>query len=397
MQITAEFAQSIVEEMEKIIHKNINFMNHEGQIIASIDKNRIGDFHEGALEVLRTKKKVVVREEKQLKGAKPGINLPVYLNNQIIGVIGITGKEEEVSHLGEVIKKMTEILIKEAYLEQQTELERRAKETFIDEWMEGNIDNDKLFASRGWMLGINVHLPRIAIVLDLIDFHDLIYDKLKAHQVDMKGELEVQTLRRHILKTIEDYFKYDQQNIVFMSGVSKYVILLTINANKSIHRQREIIQSQIEQIIEQVKGKYLTDVVAGVGRFHPDMSGVAKSYKEAKRSVEVAKKHKKILFYDQLGIESFIDEISQESKSDFIERILPIKDHEEMKQLMETLEVFFQCNQSLIEAADKLFIHKNTLQYRLKKIKDLTGYDPRKFMDAVMLYVALSFYQLSNK
>jgi carbohydrate diacid regulator len=78
MQITAEFAQSIVDEIGSFIQKNINFMNHEGKIIASIDQNRIGDFHEGALEVLRTKKKVVVQEDAQLKGTKPGINLPVY-------------------------------------------------------------------------------------------------------------------------------------------------------------------------------------------------------------------------------------------------------------------------------------------------------------------------------
>jgi carbohydrate diacid regulator len=397
MEITAEFAQSIVEEIEKIIHKNINFMNHEGQIIASIDKKRIGDFHEGALEVLRTKKKVVVKKDEQLKGAKPGINLPVYFNEQIIGVIGITGSEEEVGHLGEIIKKMTEILVKEAYLEKQTELERRARETFIDEWLEGNIDNEKLFASRGWMLGINVHLPRVAIVMDFIDFNDLIYDKLETHQIDVKGELEIQSTRRNILKTIEDNFKYEHENIVFMSGISKYVILLNINTNKTIHRQKEIIQSRIEQIIEMIKKKYFTDVAVGVGRFHADMRGIAKSYKEAKRAVEIARKHKKILFYDQLGIESFIDEISQETKQDFIERVLSVKEHEEIKQLIETLETFLQCNQSLSEAANKLFIHKNTLQYRLKRIKDVTGYDPRKFIDAVMLYVALSFYLLNNK
>jgi carbohydrate diacid regulator len=392
MEITAEFAQSIVEEIEKIIHKNINFMNREGQIIASTDKKRIGDFHEGALEVLRTKKKVVVKNDEQLKGAKPGINLPVYFNDQIIGVIGITGDEKEVGHFGEIIKKMTEILVKEAYLEQQMELERRARETFINEWLEENIDNEKLFASRGWMLGINVHLPRIAIILDLIDFNDLIYDKLKTHQIDVKGELKVQSTRSNILKMIEDYFKYEHENIVFMSGISKYVILMTVNTNKSIERQKEVIQSRIEQIIEMITKKYSTDVAAGVGRFHPDMRGTSKSYKEAKRTVEIARKHKKILFYDQLGIESFIDEISLETKLDFIERILPVKKHEEIKQLIETLQTFFECNQSLNEAANKLFIHKNTLQYRLKRIKDLTGYDPRKFTDALMLYVALSFY-----
>jgi carbohydrate diacid regulator len=61
------------------------------------------------------------------------------------------------------------------------------------------------------------------------------------------------------------------------------------------------------------------------------------------------------------------------------------------KEIIETLSCFFACNQSINKTAERLFIHKNTLQYRLIKIKEITGYDPRVFEEAVLLYLGLYF------
>ncbi|OCA87881.1 hypothetical protein A8F94_08570 [Bacillus sp. FJAT-27225] len=396
MDITPEIAQSIVEEMEKIINRNINFMNKDGKIIASIDRTRIGDIHEGALEAIQTGHKVVITESNLLKGAKPGINLPVFVNRKIVGVIGITGPEKVVDPFGKVIKKMAEILLKEAYLEKQTDLEIRAKESFTDEWISANWENDKLFAARGWILGINVHLPRVAVIIKLNDFNDYVYHKLKSSQANVEGELEIQKLRRTIQKTIENQFKYEKQDIVFSSESSKFIIVLTIDTNIDSKLQKTMIESRLKNVVTLLKEKHQLDVSVGIGRHHPEMGGIPKSYKEAMRAVAIAQKNKRITFYDQLGLESFIEEISFESRNDFIDRILRIKDYPEMEFSVRTLEVFFQSNQSINETAEKLFVHKNTVQYRLKKIKELTGYDPRKFSDAVLLHAALSFYSINN-
>src|SRR5690606_15692909 len=244
------------------------------------------------------------------------------------------------------------------------------------------------------ILGINVHLPRVAILINLNDFNDFIYSKLKSTQANVEGELEIQKYRRTIQKTIESHFKYEKQDIIIPSGSSRYVLLLTIDPNLDSKTQKESIVSRLEQIRTAIKSKYRIDTSIGIGRFHAEMTGVPKSHKEAKRAAAIASKNNRIEFYDQLGLESFIEEISAESRYDFIERILRIKEYPEMEQLLETAEAFFQSNQSINETADKLYVHKNTVQYRLKKIKELTGYDPRKFQDGVLLNVALSFYNI---
>lgn len=111
MQISKDFAQSIVTEMKKIINQDLNYINVDGTIIASTDKNRIGTFHEAGKLAAMNEKNIVIEYDEQYRGSRKGINLPVYYNNEVIGVIGITGEREEVEKYGKIIKRMTEILI----------------------------------------------------------------------------------------------------------------------------------------------------------------------------------------------------------------------------------------------------------------------------------------------
>src|SRR5690606_25125620 len=115
MIITSNSAQSIVEEISSIIGRNINFMNEDGVIVASTDAKRIGTLHAGALKVLETRDTLIVNKDNQLEGAKEGINQPIMLGDKIVGVIGITGAEDEVVKYGHIIRKITEILVKEEF------------------------------------------------------------------------------------------------------------------------------------------------------------------------------------------------------------------------------------------------------------------------------------------
>jgi carbohydrate diacid regulator len=164
--ISSEKSQYIVKELSNIIDRNINFMNDEGIIIASTDQSRIGLVHEGALVVLKTKKKLLVKEN-QFAGTKAGINLPVYFENRVIGVIGITATEPEVLKMAEIIRKMTEILIKEQLIDEQNEIINQSKEVFIRDWLEGRWKEDKVLSSRGWMIGLNVNLPRVVVTVHI--------------------------------------------------------------------------------------------------------------------------------------------------------------------------------------------------------------------------------------
>ncbi|MFC0524723.1 CdaR family transcriptional regulator [Pontibacillus salicampi] len=398
MIISNEVAQSIVEETQTIMKRNINFMNQDGRIIASMDRNRIGDYHEGAEQVLQQQQTVIISSKEQYKGAKPGVNLPVHLHEQVVGVIGITGEPQEVTQLGELVQRMTEILIKEAYLEDQIELENRAKETFINEWIANDFEDEKLFATRGMMFDINIHQPRVAVILELPALQEVFYENFTNATLDVREEVKLQRFRRDIERLIQQHFPEPNDHVLLPYGSSRYYILLSVNGRIDSKARKEKITYRMNKIQEGLFHTYHQPSVVGIGRLCLSPPSMKYSVEEAKRALRYAVDHSKPLFYfEDLGIESFLYDISPSVRADFLERILKPAELTKIPSILETLEVFYHNNGSITETADKLHVHKNTLQYRLKKVAAITGYDPRQLKDSTLLQIALSFYKAKEK
>ena len=115
MYIDNEMAQRLLDKIMKVIDYeiNINIMNEYGEIIASGDKGRIGKINLGALEVLKNSKNMnyfnFIDNDKE--SSRPGINMPLIFNNELIGVVGVTGDPKEIKLIANVIKMTTEMLI----------------------------------------------------------------------------------------------------------------------------------------------------------------------------------------------------------------------------------------------------------------------------------------------
>src|SRR5699024_10234755 len=120
--LTSYLAQSIVNKMMAQIPYNINMMDENGYILASGDISRINSLHVGAVEVIE-KKKTLTMKTAYGKNGLPGVNMPVFFENKVVGVIGITGDPEKVTPLASLLRVSTELLIKqEAYNKQQQQL-----------------------------------------------------------------------------------------------------------------------------------------------------------------------------------------------------------------------------------------------------------------------------------
>ena len=103
----SSMAQDFVEATSSLVGgRTINIMDREGTIIASTEKERIGTFHQGAAEVIATGKPVLI-ETKDLPrypGAKEGYNMPIFLKDELIGVVGIFGCEEQMLNVANLLK-----------------------------------------------------------------------------------------------------------------------------------------------------------------------------------------------------------------------------------------------------------------------------------------------------
>jgi len=408
MKITYKLAQSIVNKTMNILGKNINIMNGKGVIIGSGDKSRLNQFHEGAAHVIKEGKKLEIysKDINHLVGAKPGINLPIEHNNKIIGVVGITGEPNEVSPFGEVIKMTVEMMLQQEFLLKELQLEQQARENFIHDLISGRIGNDPdLFLTRGQIVGYDIIIPRVALVMDIYQFEKTAKQSLQAFKGSKEGEIHIQRLKNDVLKTIQGIFIDTPQEIVAYTGGDRFVVLKIINLDdpdeilrRKLFRTGKRIKNTISQ---QMKFK----VTIGIGEYHEDIRGISKSFKEATQALDVGTKLEgagDIYHVDNLGIGKLLAEIKGESQQEFMEKTIYSTNNNKEKKinetLLETLKAFFDNNLSISKTAQVIYVHRNTLLYRLRRVKEITGLDPKKFDDAIQLRIALKMriYQGNN-
>ena len=134
-------------------------------------------------------------------------------------------------------------------------------------------------------------------------------------------------------------------------------------------------------------------VVVGIGTVAAHLRDLAKSYKEAQIAIEVGKvfdTEKYIISYENLGIGRLIYQLPTTLCEIFLSEVFKKNSIDTLDQeTLFTINKFFENNLILSETARKLFVHRNTLVYRLEKIKKLTGLDLREFDDAITFKVAL--------
>ena len=215
MYISEVIAQTIVEEISREIHENINFMDGEGRIIASTDPVRIGMLHEGAARVIRENlKELYITSEMENATTRKGINLPITINGEIVGVIGITGEKERVAGYGNIVRRMTEIMVEDSLLRDSRRYDRRVRYRFIEEWIaRSGAVYDRNLIERGLRLGIDIEKPRRAIVI-----HFARYQMLSDTLEGQKHLEEMEASIRH--------FTEREKEILYLREPPKQVCLI---------------------------------------------------------------------------------------------------------------------------------------------------------------------------
>ena len=148
-----------------------------------------------------------------------------------------------------------------------------------------------------------------------------------------------------------------------------------------------------KQVEEALEGELNLKVVIGIGTVVGHIRELARAYKEAQVAIEVGKvfdTEKSIINYENLGIDRLIYQLPTTLCEMFLQEVFKKNPIDSLDQeTLFTINKFFENNLNVSETARKLFVHRNTLVYRLEKIKKLTGLDLREFDDAITFKVAL--------
>ena len=156
-------------------------------------------------------------------------------------------------------------------------------------------------------------------------------------------------------------------------------------------------QEELEKIAvsmeETLKNELYIKSVIGIGTVAEHLRNLADSYKEAQTAIDVGKvfdTERSIINYENLGIGRLIYQLPTTLCEIFLSEVFKKNSIDSLDQeTLFTINKFFENNLNVSETSRKLFVHRNTLVYRLEKIKKLTGLDLREFDHAIIFKVAL--------
>ncbi|MEK3854430.1 sugar diacid recognition domain-containing protein [Cytobacillus sp. FSL H8-0458] len=356
--LSYELAQEIVERTMKILNKNINVMNEEGIIIGSGEKERINQVHDGAVLVLKNGESVEIDEKSAagLKGAKPGINLPIRFHNDIIGVVGITGEPAQIRNYAELVKMAAELVLEQSFLLESVQWKQRLQSEIVNLLISDEPFDESWLEERAGFQGYDMNIPRTAIVLKLYE--------------------ELGTMNQKLINDIQ--FELGKQDLTGVTFNNEIVILKSGN------------HSEQNAVLKRVAGLSRRKAAVGIGKTSEKISGLKSSFRQAQQLTVLGPRLQPDADYYSyenywLEVELSMLGLKDTDTLSFYDRLLL---QDKKGELAHTLDVFMKDGGDLGKIADNLFIHRNTLRYRLDKITELTGRDPRNVKMMLELYVA---------
>lgn len=353
LRLTEQLAQNIVNKMMDVIPYNVNIMNSQGIIIGSGDVRRIGKIHEGAVKAIALKKLISIHEDRG--DAKPGVNMPIYFKNEIMGVIGISGDPDIVSQFAAIVNVTAELLINQEYIFIKERSKEQLKEEILYQWVFLNEAYEESFIKRAASIGIDLNIPRRAVVVSSKNSKKIIIDRLKSYIND-----------------------------------NEYVI--RINPQDMVLFLKE--DKRLNYRIKEIHKSFSENAIIGVGT---EQKIMAKCVQEALRGIEIIKKLNISMDLVEYSNIISIDALSNISyKEKYFNIIKSLQEEGKGPELVKTLLSFIEHNGEMNSVANDLHIHRNSLNYRMQKIQDITGKNPKNFMDLLELFTALVVFNVNS-
>lgn len=340
MELSKEIAQKIVKEMMETIPYNINIMNKNGVIIGSGDINRIGDVHEGAKEAIDKKFiNEVINEEDRMK---PGVNEPIIINGDVIGVVGITGDLDEVRKFSKLVRATAVLLIEQARVNEETQSRKINKQNFYHELCHRKVEYDDIFIKRAQYYGLDL-TKKINVVL-------------------VEGDIKSKDFMKFYQKQSHYCFLEDKKAVFFIKDNEDYRSFF-----KNIKDVKDISKISIG------KGEDILSI----------------TLEKAELAMEFGKKIKPThLIYNYEDLRFFIN-LENKDKEFSASASLNLDKYGNNVELIQTLQVYIEENGDINKVSKILNIHRNTLNYRLEKIEKLTGKNPKIILDLFELLCGL--------
>jgi carbohydrate diacid regulator len=353
-EIRKTMAQQIVDSIKEVCSCDINYINSRGIIFASTDAKRIGDFHEIGMKVVRTGQTIEVETDNSFFGTQKGVNIPIVYNHEVIAAVGLTGVPAQVRKYAQLAQRVTALLLREQELEAR-DYSQRSQLSYV-------------------VRALTTNLPIQ---------HSYVTQLLEQYQIDPEGlfcTIVIETGARASFQPDTELEWRIRQ--VFGEMGARLYSFEPPREHLLILEQERLRQGlpALRQLAQETQGR----VKLGIGTPRELMQQY-RSYTAAKVAVNSLFGTQSMAIFEELDLEIVLGTVPKESQRYFVEKILSGVTEKDR----ELLQSYYGCDMSLKQTCEVMYLHKNTLQYQLDRIWRSTGYNPRSFRDAVVLYTAL--------
>lgn len=352
IKLNPELAERFIKQIAQYTKYNINIIGETGYIIAS-SKNpeRVGNFHEVAYQIIRDHlEMLIIDDASDYFGVKNGVNLPLMLEKQVIGVVGVTGEPEKVEEIAFIIKLALETMI--AYEEQEyVRLYQKSKydQMYMALFEEKVVSREKteILAEQ---LKFDSRCIRIPIVLTFSE--------------EEKMDHVMSVLKKHYLA---------EQDMCWQQNNHHVLVYKSLSDKKE--KVFSLWKEDMEEWLSVLTGK-ISYVQAFVGTLQCRLQYYVKGLQHCQWLEKQAnKKQKNLFFMDYVGayIDSLVPEIELHAIYNVYDRYLETDFKNGFVEIMGSMK---ENNYNLVASSKEMFVHKNTLAFRMNKIKSVFNANP---------------------
>lgn len=337
-----EKRKRVFKKIYKLVDSTVLFMDSGGYVLESSDSSKLG-------EVL-----VIPKFDKELE-------INVHKGWSYRKVLDKNGKDYVLALDNK--KKETQMVMSLIAMIIEDEIDELTSEEIILEFIKGQLVEEVAIE----LLGSLIDEFNIKLIIGVLEYKSGL-------------EEEIESILRNLLP--EDYIiSYDNNHflLIFKNKVDSVLTTSIVSAisEELLMEPRLSIGSEVDGFMK-LKESF-NDAVLGLN--------ISKIYKNSER----------IVFYKELALPMMIEKMDKEVISHLYKNIssnihLVVDDQE----LIHTSHMFLENNLNVTDTAQKLFIHRNTLIYRLNKIQKLTGFDLKKFEDALNFYIGINMHTRLN-
>ncbi|SFA85566.1 carbohydrate diacid regulator [Pseudomonas sp. NFIX10] len=357
-----DLAQDIVDRAMAILPYNVNVMDNQGLILGSGERERVNTRHEGAQLVLANGRVVEIDEHTamHLKGVQPGINLPLMLDQRLIGVLGITGEPAQLRTYAELVRMTAEMLVGQRNQQAEQQWRRQRCDDLLALLLGDAGDSPRLL-DEARQLGLKPQLSRVPYLFELGLEHG-------------SGQT-VETLSAWLMSRYPDSW------------------CLTSSESSLLWCRPVTASVENERLLGKLDGLGWCILRVAVGGQAEGLAGLRRCYRRVGDLLAYGRDvlpQSRMLILNRYRLPVMLwRHRSDDALDELLTPLRKVIAKDSNGQLLATLRSWCEHDGQSQACAEALGIHRNSLRYRMERIAELSGVDPLRLDGMLALYLGV--------